>query len=601
MKKRLLFKFVCTSLIAVVCASAYAQTTSTFTYTATEKIDRFEDEGFKSLFVGATAIVSHDFNEGTGEGTVVYEGTVTELGSNALMFQSALTSIVIPEGVTTIGFQAFQYCWNMTTIKLPKSLKVIGANSGLAFNGCSGLANGKFIIDDIAWWCSLDIRGVFSNPIYYAKHIYSDEETEITNLIVPEGVTSIGHDAFYGCEGITSVSFPSTLETIGDNAFASSGLTSVDISAGLTTINYGAFMNCANLSSVTIPEGVETIGGSAFCKTGLTSLTLPSTIRSMSQSFYGCDSLTDLTLKEGITTLGGSFYSCTALTTVNIPGSIKEVGYSDFSSCTGLTTVTLNEGTEKVQFNSCTNLETINFPSTIKEVAITNNEKLETVTLNEGIQEINSFNYCYALKQINIPSTVTYIGTFRDCSALEKVIVADLASWCAARHYDSRFYGPQKYAGKLFLGTPASHSEITDLIIPEGITTIKGEAFLGLPNITSVTLPSTLTTIEGKVFQDCIGVTDVYCLANPVTLTWSESENNFKNGKETQMHVLDVDMWTSKFPDANVTFVGDLTTDIKQKRLTAKEGYQINLGGVQVGNGQKGFVIVDGKLVYIKE
>ena len=559
MKKRLLFKFVCISLIAVVCESAYAQTTSTFIYTATSKIDRFEDEGFKSLFVGATAIVSHEFNEGTGEGTVVYEGTVTELGSNALMWQSALTGIVIPEGVTTIGYQAFQYCSNMTTIKLPKSLKVIGANSGLAFNGCSSLAKGKFIIDDIAWWCSLDIRGCYSNPIFYAKHIYSDEGTEITNLVIPEGVTSIGHHAFHGCEGITSVSFPSTLETIGDNAFASSGLTSVDIHVGLTTINYGTFMNCANLSSVTIPEGVETIGGSAFVHTGLMSLTLPSTIRSMSQSFYGCENLTELTLKDGITTLGGSFYSCTALTSVNIPGSIKEVGYQDFSDCTGLTTVTLNEGTENVTFNGCTNLETINFPSTIKQVSITKNDKLETVTLNEGVERISSFNYCSALKQINIPSSVTYIGTFMHCNALEKIIIADLASWCTASHYDGVYYGPQMYAHQLYLGTPESHSVITNLVIPEGVTKIASASFNDVTNIETITLPSTLNSWEYKAFSGCTGVTDVYCLANPVTLTWSESENNFKAEKETQMHVLDVEMWKSKFPNVNATFVNDMT------------------------------------------
>ena len=539
-------------LLALVCLAVQSQT-STFTYTATEKIDRFEEIGY---FVGATAVQSHTYDEATQKGSVIYEGTVTALGSNALIWQYALTGIVIPEGVTKLGFQSFKGCTNLANITLPKSLT---ATENLVFDGCSDLAKGKLIADDIAWWCNVSWGGPFSTPLYYAKHLYSDEDTEITNLVIPEGVTNISAYAFYHAESITSVTFPSTLESIGENAFAHSGLTSVDIPVGFTEIGEGAFQHCANLTSVTIPEGVTKIGNAAFVHTGLTSLELPSTIRSMSQSFYGCESLATLTLKDGITTLGASFYGCTALTSVNIPGSIKEIGYNDFSGCSSLTTVTLNEGTEKVQFNSCTNLETINFPSTIKEVTITRNEKLETVTLNEGIQEIISFNYCYALKEINIPSTVTYVGTFRDCSALEKVIVADLASWCAARHYDSRFYGPQKYAGKLYLGTVDKYEEITNLVIPEGVTTIKGEAFLGLPNITSITLPSTLTMLENKAFADCTGVTDVYSLANPVTLTWSESENNFKAEKETQMHVLDVEMWKSKFPNANATFVNDVT------------------------------------------
>ena len=542
-----------TLLLALVCVVINAQTTI-ITYTATEKIPRFEEIQY---FVGATEVQSHTF--ANGEGTVVYEGTVTEFDSRCLQWTSALTGIVIPEGVTNLGFQAFQGCSNLTTIKLPKSLTTIGNPTGLVFDGCSGLANGQFIIDDIAWWCNLDIRGVFSNPLYYAKKFYSAPDVEVTNLVIPEGVISIGGNAFYRCEGITSVTLPSTLTAIGSNAFAYTNIESVAIPASVTEIEEGTFKHCANLTSVTIPEGVTTIGGSAFANSGLTSLTLPSTITSMSQSFYGCADLATLTLTPGITTLGQSFYNCPKLTTVNIPGSIKEIGSLDFSNCTGLTTVVLNEGTEEVSFSGCTNLATINFPSTIKEIYFKNCSSLETVTLQEGVTRIGGFEGCSGLDQINIPSTVTYVGTFKDCNALEKVIIADVASWCNARHYDAQYYGPTLMAGKLYLGTVDNNEEITNLVIPEGVTTIKSCSFYGLPNITSVTIPSSLTSWENKAFNGCTGITDVWCLADPITLTWSESENNFKAEKETQMHVLEADLWSSKFPDANSTFVGDLT------------------------------------------
>lgn len=603
-KTKILAKWFFAACLTMIVGGMQAQT-STFTYTATEKIDRFEEIEY---FVGATSVQSHTYDAGTQAGTVVYEGTVTEVGNYALQFQSALTSIVIPEGVTTIGYQGFKACSNLTTIKLPKSLKVIGANSGLAFDGCSALANGKFIIDDLAWWCSLDIKGCYSNPVYYAKHIFSDEDTEITNLVIPEGVTTIGHDAFYRCEGITTVSLPSTLETIGDNAFANSGLTSVDFPAGLTTINYGAFMNCANLTSVTIPEGVETIGGSAFSKTGLTSLTLPSTIRNMSQSFYGNESLATLTLTNGITTLEGSFNGCTALTTLNIPGSVKTIGYQDFSGCTGLETITLGEGVEEVTFNNCSNLTSISFPSSIKKISSMKGcSSLETITLKEGIEYIGSFDDCAKLKQINIPSTVTYIGTFRNCNALKKVIVNDMKAWCEARHYDAYWYGPTKMAGKLYSD---ADTEITNVVIPEGTKEITGEAFIYLPDITSVSIPSTVTKLGNNVFRDCTGLTEmtlpegvtefgtncfygctnltkvhlpstlksigggafetvtavanIYCSANPAELSWSDnsSTNCFMEGKATQFHVFSADDWTTKFPDANVTFVSDATLTI---------------------------------------
>ena len=576
--------------------SVQMQAQSTFKYTATEKLERFEEIQY---FVGATGVKSHEWNADTGEGTVVYEGTVTEVGSYALQWQGKLTGIVIPEGVTRIGFQGFFQCSNLTNLTLPKSLKEIGVPSGQAFGGCSSLKNGKFIIDDIAWWCSLTINGG-SNPLSYAKKFYSAPDVEVTDLVIPEGVTSICDNAFYGVEGIKSVTFPDDLTDIGANAFAYSGLETVTIPKGVTEISEGAFQHCGKLESVTIPEGVTKIGNGAFNHTALRELTLPSTITSMMQSFYSCDSLVTLTLTPGITDLGGSFYSCNALTTVNIPGSVKKVGSSDFSNCASLATVTLNEGTEDVTFSSCGALANINFPPTIKMVLIKGSRALETVTLNEGLEEISSFNECSSLKRINIPSTITYVGTFKNCYALEKVIVKDLKSWCEARHYDAFWYGPTKYAGKLYSD---ENTEITNLVIPVGTTQITGETFINLPNITSATIPATVETIGNNLFHECPALAHVYCYANPDNLNWSGSDNAnaFMPEKQTLFHVSDTEPWLAKYGNANVTYVGDqsgingIATD-----GTLLKGPRYSLSGQRVDNDYKGLIIINGQKQIIK-
>ena len=290
--------------------------------------------------------------------------------------------------------------------------------------------------------------------------------------------------------------------------------------------------------------------------------------------FKGATALQSHTFADGqgtvvyegtVTGLGSDAFTSYALTSVNIPGSIDTISTNNFKNCTELATVILNEGTENISFYGCTNLETINFPSTIKEVKIRGNAKLETVTLPEGVEKIHEFYNCTALKQINIPASVTYIGPFNNCKALDKVIVEDLASWCTAQHYEGSFYGPQKMAGKLYLGTVDSYEEIIDLVIPEGVTHLESNAFSYLTRITSVTLPTTLTKWESSAFLNCTGVTDVYCMTNPVALNWSYNNKNFKNNKETVMHVMDADLWQSLFPDANVTYAGDL----KQVSYTA--------------------------------
>ena len=347
-------------LVVVLCVRMMAQT-STFKYTSTEKIERFEEIQY---FVGATGVKSHDWNEATGEGIVVYEGTVTELGNNALQWQGTMTALEIPEGVTTLGFQSVQCCYNLSSVSLPKSLKHV---MNMAFY-YTAFEKGKFIIDDLAWWCSIQFDAYSSNPLCYAKHIWADEDTEIIDLVIPEGVTRIGQYAFERCEAIKSVTFPKSLTSIGWNTFYYSGLESVTIPEGVTEIEEGTFQHCGNLASVTIPEGVTKIGFCAFSNSGLTSLTLPSTIREMSQSFYGCENLATLTLTDGITTLGSSFYSCPALKEVHIPGSGKNIGSSDFSRCSNLETVTIGEGTEEIQFQDCEKLSSITIPSTAKSV-----------------------------------------------------------------------------------------------------------------------------------------------------------------------------------------------------------------------------------------
>ncbi len=584
-----------------------AVTMTTFTYTGNAIIPRFEEVEY---FVGAAAVYSHTFEKPTeapGHGEVVYVGQVTEIGSNAFVFCSDLRSIVIPEGVEEIGFQSFKGCSNLVNIDLPLSLKLIGDTSGLAFDGCSKLAEGHFVIKDLKWWCSMVIKGIYSNPIYYAKHIYDTNNQEITDLVIPEDITSIGYNAFCRCEGLKSVTFHDKLTYLGANSFYScTGLTNVEIPASIKTINEGAFMRCSNLASVTIPEGIETIGFEAFAHSGLKTLTLPSTIRDMSQSFVSCEQLETLTLTDGITELDGSFYYCHALKEVRIPGSIKKLSYQDFNSCNSLETVVFDEGVEEIAgFSSNPKLKNITIPSTVKKIgSLRNNPSLETIFIPEGVEYLAMFDDCTALKQINIPSTITYIGSFKNCNALEKVIVADLKSWCHARHSDG-WYPPQQPSGMLYLGTVEQNEPITKLEIPEGTERVEAWAFEYLTSLTSVSIPSTVKYLGGGTFYGCTNIEEivlpegleqfgykefagctklakltipstvikidqdafvdvsalenVWCKAYPNKLYWRDYNfNTFMPEKATKFHVVNQTAWEEKYPEAKCTFVGDI-------------------------------------------
>ena len=613
------------ALFAVMVATSVNAQTTTINYTAKQKIDRFEEIEY---FVGATAVQSHEFHfmdeaKTVGEGTVVYEGTVTEFGSNCLQFKNDLYSIVIPEGVEKLGFKAFYACQKLTDIDLPLSLKEIGDVSGLTFEACTDLEKGHFVIKDLKWWCSMVIKGIYSNPIYYAKHIYDTNNQEITDLVIPEDITSIGDYAFCRCEGLKSVTFHDNLTYLGANSFYScTGLTNVEIPASIKTINEGAFMRCSNLATVTIPEGIETIGFEAFAHSGLKTLTLPSTIRDMMQSFVSCEQLETLTLTDGITELDGSFYYCHALKEVRIPGSIKKLSYQDFNSCNSLETVVFDEGVEEIAgFTDNPKLKNITIPSTVKKIgSLRNNPSLETIFIPEGVEYLAMFDDCTALKQINIPSTITYIGSFKNCNALEKVIVADLKSWCHARHSDG-WYPPQQPSGMLYLGTVEQNEPITKLEIPEGTERVEAWAFEYLTSLTSVsipssvkilgggtfygctnieeivlpegleqfgykefagctklaklTIPSTVTRIESGAFDNVANLADVWCKAYPNKLYWREyAFNTFMPEKATKFHVVNQTAWEEKYPEAKCTFVGDI--EVESSTLTYNANAKID-------------------------
>ena len=132
-------------------------------------------------------------------------------------------SIVIPEtfnynnvtySVTSIGDNAFLYCYDLTSVTIPNSVTSIGDD---AFKDCSGLK--KVIVSDIAAWCGISFDNYYSNPLNSAHRIYSDENTEIKNLVIPNSVTSISNYAFYGCSSLTSLTIPNSVTSIGNSAF----------------------------------------------------------------------------------------------------------------------------------------------------------------------------------------------------------------------------------------------------------------------------------------------------------------------------------------------------------------------------------------------
>ena len=176
---------------------------------------------------------------------VTYEGNtlpVTSIGEKAFDDCCDLASLTIPKSVISIGVHAFNACPNLTTVNVESGNTVYDSR-----NNCNAIIE------------------TTSNTLFQG----------FVSTVIPDDVTTIGRNAFYGCRTLTSVTIPNSVTTIGNAAFAGcSGLTSLTIPNSVTSIGNSAFENCTSLTSVIIPNSVSTIGVKAFQRcTGLTSVT----------------------------------------------------------------------------------------------------------------------------------------------------------------------------------------------------------------------------------------------------------------------------------------------------------------------------------------
>ena len=240
--------------------------------------------GLESVTIGnsVTSISDYAFAFCHKLRTVTIGNKVTSIGKDAFCDCDGLTSVSIPNSVTSIGDFAFDSCSGLISISIPNSVTSIGED---AFYNCRKLTSVH--VTDIAAWCKIEFKNHNSNPFYYARHFYLNEE-EIKDLIIPNSVTSIRNFAFYNCNGLTSVSIPNSVTSIGEIAFAGcKGLTSISIPNSVTNIGDYAFGNCSGLISVLISNGVSSIGQHAFnvCSR-LTSVTIPNSVTSIGEDAF---------------------------------------------------------------------------------------------------------------------------------------------------------------------------------------------------------------------------------------------------------------------------------------------------------------------------
>ena len=308
-----------------------------------------------------------------------------------------------------------------------------------------------------------------------------------TSVTIPDSVTSIGSYAFYKCQGLTSVTIPDSVLSIGDEAF------------------YG----CLSLTSVTIPDSVLSIGKFAFMRcSGLISITIPDSVLSIgARAFDGCFSLTSVTIGNGVTSIGDwAFEGCSGLTSVTIGNGVTSIGKYAFYDCQSLTSVHITDLAKwcGISFDSYSSN-----PLYYAENLYLNGNLVTELRIPAGVSSIGNYAFwdCRGLTSVTIPDSVLSIGydAFYNCSGLTSIHITDLAKWCGIS-FDNYMSNPLYCAENLYL----NGNLVTELTIPDGVSSIGNYAFSYCRGLTSVTIPDSVSSIGKYAFWDCRGLTTVY-------------------------------------------------------------------------------------------
>ena len=329
--------------------------------------------------------------------------------------------------------------------------------------------------------------------------------TKISEVVIPDSVTTIAANAFSGCSQLQSVTVGAGVMSVGESAFSScSLLQKIELPATTTAIGRGAFACCVKLTTAKLP-GVTSIpgadagrypGGPYFAGNG---------------AFYGCDKLRTIQLGDNLTTIGnGAFYDCNELYDLVIPDSVTSIGNYAFAECNKLHSVTVGRSVISIgvqAFYNDAQLEELTFTGTaiqsIFAEAFRNCTNLQALDIPESVTYIGEycFSNCDSIQTLTIPDSVTICtnGAFAFCDGLKEVKFGGGLTHIAGAG-DGRYPGGPYFEGN---GMLYGCSALTNVTLNAALRSIGHGAFYGCSALPEITIPGNVRTIGRYAFSAC--------------------------------------------------------------------------------------------------
>jgi len=380
--------------------------------------------------------------------------------------------------------------------------------------------------------CQLGTVEAASSDFVIQDGVLIDYTGNDTEIIIPEGVTVIGPNAFAG-KNVTRVTLAKSVTTIAEEAFRGSSLRYIIFSDGgsLTTIERLAFSAC-DLSEISLPKTLAYLGSGVFvnCQ-DLQYVWIPRNItvdNMLPGPFEGCGMLSKVEFETGITTIPDClFQRCPGLTVVELPDTVRAIGEAAFNDCDGLKVVKASKIVQirKNAFRGCDNLYDIAFGNelmSIGEYAFMECRSLSIFNFSDTVTEIGTgaFSAC-AFREVALPKNLRTLGlsSFRNCILLNKLDIPEGIT--VSGYMDGWLHGPfngctnlrtiefeegsRKIPDYFFQGCSA----INTIIIPDTVETIGSYAFSKCSSLIDIEIPSSVKTMGERCFEECDNLSHV--------------------------------------------------------------------------------------------
>ena len=437
------------------------------------------------LFDKDKTVLIQSFKKLSGSYTV--PDSVTTIRSMAFAGQTNLTQVNFGRNVEIVEDYAFQHCSGLTDVYISETIRSVDNST---FYGCSNL---KYNTYDNATYLGNEQKpylvlmdttntGITELTIHSQTKVLADYSvrccTALKQIAVPDGVVTVGYNAFeecsalksvtlgssvttieeyafYKCTALETINFPATTNYIGDYAFRECKalkdiyisdpnswcmLQSGQIDEYGGIIGHGAALhvldtNGQEMTEVVFSSDVTVIPHCAFRNSTLTSVRIPASVKSIGvHAFGGSVDLKTVTMAEGVTLIDTcAFYECAALEDITIPDSVTELENQVFAECSNLRHAVIGDGVIDMypdMFSGCDNLTSVVIGDSVKCIyanTFYGLEKLTSVTIGNSVTSIGdeAFSYCNSLQTVVIPDSVTSIGewAFSYCHGIENFVV----------------------------------------------------------------------------------------------------------------------------------------------------------------------------------